>query len=74
MLFTGFEPMTLALSEPRATNCAKRAWYYSENHHYNTLYNMYYSLYNIIMCFSIFSYKYFLMVQINFYLNNHIYL
>ena len=25
MLSTGFEPMTLALSEPRATNCAKRA-------------------------------------------------
>ena len=25
MLSTGLEPMTLALSEPRATNCAKRA-------------------------------------------------
>ena len=25
MLSTGFEPMTLALSEPRAANCAKRA-------------------------------------------------
>ena len=45
MLFTGFEPMTLALSEPRATNCAKRAVYYSENHHYNTYYNINYSLY-----------------------------
>ena len=54
MLFTGFEPMTLALSEPRATNCAKRAVYYSENHHYNTIYNMFNSLYNIIMCFSFF--------------------
>ncbi len=27
MLFTGLEPMTLALSEPRTTNCAKRARY-----------------------------------------------
>ena len=25
LLSTGLEPMTLALSEPRATNCAKRA-------------------------------------------------
>ena len=25
MLSTGLEPMTLALSKPRATNCAKRA-------------------------------------------------
>ena len=25
VLSTGLEPMTLALSEPRATNCAKRA-------------------------------------------------
>ena len=26
LLSTGLEPMTLALSEPRATNCAKRAY------------------------------------------------
>jgi hypothetical protein len=25
LLSTGLEPMTLALSEPRATNCARRA-------------------------------------------------
>ena len=32
MLSTGLEPMTLALSEPRATNCAKRACCCDDTH------------------------------------------